>query len=79
MQYNKPKDNSFLSVQSSSLAGTLLQELEQAGDISLGKEQADLKQQKISVTLAVCNNILLAEHSWSSLYINFIDTDKSFC
>lgn len=65
VQYNKPKENSFLSVPSSSLAGTLLQRLEQAGDILLGREQADLKQQEMSVTVAVCNTIPLAEHSWS--------------
>lgn len=68
MKYNKPKDNSFLSIPSSSLAGTLLQRLEQAGDILLGKEQADLKQQKMSVTMAVCNTILLAEHSWLTVH-----------
>lgn len=74
VQYNKPKDSSFLGVPSSSLAGTLIQRLEQAGDILTGREQADLKQQEMSVTMAVCNTIPLAEHSWSSLHINFMDT-----
>lgn len=30
------------------------------------------------MTIAVYNTIPLAEHSWSSLYINFLGTDKSF-
>lgn len=78
-QYNKPRDSIFLSIPSSSLAGTLLWRLEQAGDIRLGKEQADLKKQKLSVATAVCKNVLLAELSRSSLYMNFIDIEKSFC
>lgn len=53
--------------------------LEQAGDIRLGKEQADLKKQKLSVATAVCKNVLLAELSRSSLCMNFIDIEKSFC
>lgn len=75
VQYNKPKDNSFLYIPSSSLAGTLLQRLEQVEDIPLGREQTDLKKQEMSV----CNTIPLAQHSWSSLHINFIGIDKSFC
>lgn len=60
------------------MAGTLLQRLAQAGDIALWREQADLKHQEMSVTIAVYNTIPLAEHSWSPLYINFLGTDKSF-
>lgn len=46
-----------------SLAQTLLQRLKQAGDIWLGKEQADLKRQKLSVAMALYENTLLAVHS----------------
>jgi len=54
VQYNKPRDSIFLLIPSRSLAGTILRRLKQAGDIWLGKEQADLKKKILSVAMAMC-------------------------